>query len=187
LEFTVILLLWRLCLVFYNFEETSVILLRWLVVYYSCPQAAGSLLHDCFLNQVLVVVTLNRTMLWKHNDPKTCNATRKGFGGLVCLKADTETNCARSLQRASWLPTWDELAPKLLDNTTQLSVQNPTVYTVRLARRSCHCPQTHGLSSPTGAMELEANALFDYQGFVAEYFATIICLRHRLLAWTVAS
>jgi hypothetical protein len=99
------------------------------VVYYSCPQAAGNLLHDVF-NQVLVAVALNRTMLWKYNDPQTCNATRKGFGGLVCLKANTEADCARSLQRADWLPTWDEWAPKLLDNTTHLPVRNPKVHTL---------------------------------------------------------
>jgi hypothetical protein len=44
----------------------------------------------------------------------------------VCLKANTEADCARSLQRADWLPTWDKWAPKLLDNTTQL----PKVYTL---------------------------------------------------------
>jgi hypothetical protein len=157
------------------------------VVYYSCPQAAGNLLHDVF-NQVLVAIALNRTMLWKYNNPEACNATRKGFGGVVCLKANTKAPCAQSLQRAGWLPTWDEWAPKLLDNTTQLPVRNPKVYTLSDWQDApANCPQTHGLSNQTGAMELEANALFDDQQFVAVYFATIVCLRRRFLVWTVVS
>lgn len=90
---------------------------RFQVVYYSCPQAAGNLLHD-FFNQVILAISLNRTILWKYNDPQTCNEVRKGFGGLVCLKANTEPECAQSLNRAKWIAGWDDWQPRIQNLST---------------------------------------------------------------------
>lgn len=54
------------------------------VVYYSCPHSAGNILHD-FLNQVLVAIALNRTMLVKYNDKETCEYLNEGYSFILRL------------------------------------------------------------------------------------------------------
>jgi hypothetical protein len=100
------------------------------VIYYSCPHAAGNVLHDLF-NQVVVAIVMNRTMLWKYNDRDTCQATRKGFGGMMCQKANTAVDCQRSLQlraEASWVPLYDDWAATL--NITSLPLRDPKAYSI---------------------------------------------------------
>jgi hypothetical protein len=82
---------------------------KFLTVYYTCPHAAGNMLHD-FYNQVLAGIVLNRTILLKYNDLETCsNNTLKNTHGVRCRKANTQADCERSLRRkALWLPMYDD-------------------------------------------------------------------------------
>jgi hypothetical protein len=82
------------------------------VVYYSCPHAAGNILHD-FFHQVLVAVALNRTMLVKYSDKKTCERVNEGYSPILCLTDNAEPDCNRILQRAAWVPSYDAWVDRL--------------------------------------------------------------------------
>jgi hypothetical protein len=68
---------------------------RYAVAHYSCPVEAGTRLHH-FMNAVVWSIASNRTLLWKYNDDR--NSVR---------------DCQKILGRLSWLPAYNEWAPKL--------------------------------------------------------------------------
>ena len=81
---------------------------KFLVVYYSCPHAAGNLLHDMY-NQVIVGIATNRTVLLKYNDHVTCQYNQlNNHDSTRCRKANTLEDCQQSLLQQPWIPTWDE-------------------------------------------------------------------------------
>jgi hypothetical protein len=97
------------------------------VIYYSCPQAAGNLMHD-FINQVIISVATNRTMLWKYSDQETCYNIRKGLFLDICHKANDESDCNQSVIRAPWLPSFDTWAPKLFEKNISLPLRHPATF-----------------------------------------------------------
>ena len=64
---------------------------------YSCPRQAGNILHE-FLSVLQQAVATNRTFLWKHHR----SAYWEKMG------ENTEEACDRILQRASWIPSYNE-------------------------------------------------------------------------------
>jgi hypothetical protein len=85
------------------------------VGYYSCPLQAGNRLHH-FFNGLLWAVVTNRTYLWKYFDSEACLASPKGPDGkefFNCSTTNRVEDCDAILERAAWLPSYDEWAPKL--------------------------------------------------------------------------
>jgi hypothetical protein len=85
------------------------------VGYYSCPLQAGNRLHH-FFNGLLWAVVTNRTYLWKYFDHEACLASPKGPDGkefFNCSTTNRVEDCDTILERAAWLPSYDEWAPKL--------------------------------------------------------------------------
>ena len=111
-------------------EKSKVERRKYAVAYYSCPMQAGNRLHH-FMNAIIWGMVTNRTILWKYYDKKTClNVSRGMYDGRICMAANTEADCNKTLQRASWLPSLDEWAPKLFGNDTvirPLSVWSTTI------------------------------------------------------------
>jgi hypothetical protein len=86
---------------------------QFIIGYYSCPLQAGNRLHD-FWNSLIVAMLTNRTLLWKIMDTVTCLATNHGYDPKVCTHNRTKQDCsAHSLERAAWIPSFEEWAPKL--------------------------------------------------------------------------
>jgi hypothetical protein len=83
------------------------------VGYYSCPLEAGNRLHH-FFNGLLWAVVTNRTYLWKYFDRETCLASGQDGNHLFnCNATNRVEDCDTILERAAWLPSYDEWAPKL--------------------------------------------------------------------------
>lgn len=71
---------------------------KFAVAYYWCPHRAGNILHS-FLNTMVWAVIHNRTVLWKYDT--------------TAPDTNTETDCQAILQRASWIPSYDEWSERL--------------------------------------------------------------------------
>lgn len=100
------------------------------LAYYSCPLQAGNRLHHYFNNLLWAIVT-NRTVLWKYYDRETCMASQSMYAGggggevkgkpaiamtdldMICQAANMVHECDEVLQRASWIPSYDEWANRL--------------------------------------------------------------------------
>jgi hypothetical protein len=67
------------------------------LAYYSCPQRGGNWFHAYFNTLIFAVVT-NRTLLWQFDTGDSNN---------------TQADCDRILQRASWIPSYYEWANNL--------------------------------------------------------------------------
>jgi hypothetical protein len=67
------------------------------VVYYNCPHRAGNALHS-FFNMMIWAIANNRTMLWRYDDRAARN---------------TAEYCDQFLERAAWIPSYDEWSNKL--------------------------------------------------------------------------
>jgi hypothetical protein len=67
------------------------------VVYYHCPHRAGNALHT-FLNSVIWAIITNRTLLWRYDEKSARN---------------TVADCDQYLERAPWMPSFDEWSANL--------------------------------------------------------------------------
>jgi hypothetical protein len=71
---------------------------KYAIVYYYCPKRAGNILHSMFITVAWAMIT-NRTILFKYDtdfsDP------------------NTEQECNAVLERAAWIPRWDDWADVL--------------------------------------------------------------------------
>jgi len=87
---------------------------RYAVGFYVCPLSAGNRLHE-FFNYMLWAVVTNRTLLWKYYDGPTCDeyASKLHQDPIHCQVANRLEDCAAILERAPWIPSFDEWAPKL--------------------------------------------------------------------------
>eukprot|EP00529_Nitzschia_sp_RCC80_P000962 CAMPEP_0113475110 /NCGR_PEP_ID=MMETSP0014_2-20120614/18945_1 /TAXON_ID=2857 /ORGANISM="Nitzschia sp." /LENGTH=545 /DNA_ID=CAMNT_0000368007 /DNA_START=36 /DNA_END=1670 /DNA_ORIENTATION=- /assembly_acc=CAM_ASM_000159 len=95
---------------------------KFLVVYYSCPHAAGNLLHDTY-NQVIAGIATNRTILIKYNDHVTCQYNQlTNHNSTRCRKANTLEDCQQSLLQQSWIPTWDEFIIPISEASSSVPV-----------------------------------------------------------------
>jgi hypothetical protein len=87
---------------------------RFAIAYYSCPHQLGNRMFH-FLNNVLWAVITNRTILYQYLDRETCERLRVAQPMLflddkICQAANTEADCDAVLERASWLPSYNEFA-----------------------------------------------------------------------------
>lgn len=85
---------------------------RYLVAFYSCPLQAGNRLHH-FLSGFYWSIVTNRTMLWKYWDTETCRKYGSLYNPHICLNAKTVSECDPILNRASWIPSYDEWHSRL--------------------------------------------------------------------------
>jgi len=89
--------------------------------HYSCPYQAGNRLNHFFNDMKWAIIT-NQTLLWKYYDYPTCvemessDIRYNGTSMEHCGHNTTEIDCDRILHRATWIPSFDEWAPKLLRN-----------------------------------------------------------------------
>eukprot|EP00547_Thalassionema_nitzschioides_P006976 CAMPEP_0194204608 /NCGR_PEP_ID=MMETSP0156-20130528/4079_1 /TAXON_ID=33649 /ORGANISM="Thalassionema nitzschioides, Strain L26-B" /LENGTH=540 /DNA_ID=CAMNT_0038930663 /DNA_START=227 /DNA_END=1849 /DNA_ORIENTATION=- len=89
--------------------------------HYSCPYQAGNRLNHFFNDMKWAIIT-NQTLLWKYYDYSTCvemessDIRYNGTSMKHCRHDTTEADCGRILRRATWIPSFDEWAPKLLRN-----------------------------------------------------------------------
>lgn len=85
--------------------------------YFSCPLQAGNRLHH-FANSLIWAIVTNRTLLYKYYDKDTCEyhqsvQTQIWMDNRTCSALNTESDCEAVLERASWLPLYDEWSEKL--------------------------------------------------------------------------
>jgi hypothetical protein len=84
---------------------------KFLVAHYRCPESAGNRLHE-FTNSYLWAVLLNRTLLWKYMDDRLCTKLQHKFHFVndeeQCTLNNTAHDCAKVLERAPWIPSYDE-------------------------------------------------------------------------------
>ena len=95
------------------------------MAYYSCPLQAGNRLHH-FLNSLLWSIITNRTVVYQYYDGDTCRQHQAAQTGVQnssrdCLADNPQSMCERVLDRADWIPSFQELAPRLHWNSTYLS------------------------------------------------------------------
>jgi len=85
------------------------------VGFYQCPLAAGNRMHE-FANSLLWAIVTNRTFLWKYWDDQTClkYAPDKLIEFHTCDVESTRIeHCDALLQRAEWIPSYDEWFPQV--------------------------------------------------------------------------
>jgi hypothetical protein len=86
---------------------------KFTIAYYSCPLQAGNRLHH-FFNQLLWAVVTNRTLLWKYYDRAACLAFgARHFDPKICQAANDVVDCDKVLERAAWMPSYEEWADRL--------------------------------------------------------------------------
>ena len=84
---------------------------KFAVGYYSCPLQAGNRLHH-FMNSLIWAVVTNRTLLWKYYDEKTCRVAGRKYPQGICRSANSVHDCDALLERAKWLPSLQQWAPR---------------------------------------------------------------------------
>lgn len=68
---------------------------KFIIGTYACPQAVGNHMHE-FMNNFAGAFITNRTLLWRFCSRKPC-------------QLDNEGDCNESLQRASWITSYDDI------------------------------------------------------------------------------
>ena len=89
---------------------------KYALAFYQCPVSAGNRLHH-FWNNLLWAILTNRTVLWKYWDQESCLAYSHYHKGL-CKAANTQDDCAKILDRAPWMASYDEWKPMISFNDT---------------------------------------------------------------------
>ena len=89
---------------------------KFIIATYRCPHSAGNRLHE-FANDFLWAVVLNRTVLYKYLDESYCSELQTKFhfvnDDAQCTMNNTINDCATILDRAPWIPSWDEWQHRL--------------------------------------------------------------------------
>ncbi|GKY94401.1 hypothetical protein MPSEU_000406100 [Mayamaea pseudoterrestris] len=84
---------------------------KFLIAYYRCPQSAGNRLHE-FLNSYFWAVLLNRTLLYRYLTDAHCQRLQERFDFVnedaQCRINNTLDDCAKILDRAPWIASYDE-------------------------------------------------------------------------------
>jgi len=78
--------------------------------FYSCPDSAGNRLHE-FMNNLITAIANNYTIFWKFYDVDACRAT--GTSDHWCLGPNTIEKCHEVVNRASWIPSYDDWSETL--------------------------------------------------------------------------
>ena len=80
-------------------------------------------------------VVTNRTLLWKYYDSATCERVGKRYDSGICAFANNEVDCADLVDRASWLPSYDDWCTRLkLTDTKKVSRKQIGLEFARSAR-----------------------------------------------------
>lgn len=74
---------------------------------YSCPDSAGNRLHE-FFNAMIQAIANNITLFVKFHDQSTCQQVRIQNADIWCTSHNTEELCDELIQRAPWLPLYDD-------------------------------------------------------------------------------
>jgi hypothetical protein len=84
------------------------------IAYYACPLQAGNRMHH-YMNDLMLAMATNRTMLWKYWDRESCLQLGSKYDQSVCRSSamSTEEDCNGILRRASWMPSYTEWKDKL--------------------------------------------------------------------------
>lgn len=85
---------------------------KFAIGFYSCPLQTGNRMHD-FTNSLIWAILTNRTLLWKYYDKETCDLAFRGADEDICPAANKESDCAKVLERAKFLPSYDYWSSKL--------------------------------------------------------------------------
>jgi hypothetical protein len=85
---------------------------KFAIAYYSCPLQLGNQLFH-FMNSILWAVITDRTVLYKYMDKRTCERLKEHqpmlyLSDAICQAANTVKDCDVVLERAPWLPSYDE-------------------------------------------------------------------------------
>lgn len=82
--------------------------------FYACPDAAGNRLHE-FFNSIILAIAHNYTISWKFFDKQVCNNLGSRNPRKWCRSATINSveTCGTLVDRASWVPSYDEWADKL--------------------------------------------------------------------------
>jgi hypothetical protein len=96
---------------------------RYALALYSCPFQAGNRLHH-FFNSVIWAVITNRTVLWKYYDKRACRRLGSKHSRRICEAANTEADCAKVLDRAAWIPSYDQWWRPIRVMTSSSPTQN---------------------------------------------------------------
>jgi hypothetical protein len=100
------------------------------VAYYYCPERAGNLLHSLFISVTWAMLT-NRTLLLAYDTDHTKEHSK-----------NTVEDCQAVLQRASWIPWYDDFIDLLhlsLTNSTTKTIQ-PIALDVSQITQESHYP-----------------------------------------------
>jgi hypothetical protein len=103
---------------------------RYALALYSCPFQAGNRMHH-FFNSVVWAVITNRTVLWKYYDKRACQRLGSKYSRRICEAANTEADCAKVLDRASWIPSYDQWWRPIREMTSSLSSSQNASNTTR--------------------------------------------------------
>jgi hypothetical protein len=101
---------------------------KYLLAHYRCPVSAGNRMHE-FMNSYFWAVLLNRTLLYTYLDEDLCLRLQKMFKFVnedaQCSVNNTIQDCARILDRAPWIPSYEEWQTRLgLPNPHFMSVND---------------------------------------------------------------
>lgn len=88
-------------------RESSLHNQTFVVGLYACPDSAGNRLHE-FFNAMIQAVAYNFTILVKFYDLHTCLQTQLRRPSEWCTSVNTPELCNKMVQRASWLPLYDD-------------------------------------------------------------------------------
>lgn len=115
------------------------------IAYYSCPQRLGNTLH-AFFNEILWAILTNRTVLWKYDEQGAKN---------------TVQDCDQYLERAAWLPSYDEWSQNLsLSDQPAVPVKMNTIWNRRHAQRMGMRPRFYSATEQRSSLVEPAVVVF---------------------------
>ena len=84
------------------------------IAHYACPLQAGNRIHH-FLNDLILAILTNRTVLWKYWDRETCLRIGNSYDLNVCQTVEWNKvrDCDKVLERVFWLPSYNEWSSRL--------------------------------------------------------------------------
>jgi hypothetical protein len=117
---------------------------KFAMAYYSCPLQAGNRLHH-FFNSIVWAMVTNRTLLYKYLDTETCLyhqevQTQIWHDPDICTAANRLQDCDKVLQRADWIPAYDEWSPMLAESKSRNLSEIVTVVNYWSTRSYNHAP-----------------------------------------------
>lgn len=92
---------------------------RYSIIFYTCPYEAGNRLHQ-FTSALLWSILTNRTALWRYYDREACMHYGASFNPVICENANQVQDCDNFLDRAPWIPAYDDFVDHILEEHEEL-------------------------------------------------------------------